>query len=421
MKFLNTELHDLFLPLLKETVFIMIFSVFAFSVNAQQKKKQHEKSILSWPNPVTNDTSSLMLTGDWLPTDSHKIDFDNLPHVPSQHAIVSDVRGVNGVNQHNYLVYYDGKYWIMWSDGPGVEDQVGQRIKYAVSEDGLKWSKPQFLTPEPPKSGKGSEFYGTRTDKGFRYIARGFWLRDGQLLALASLDEAAGFFGKSLQLRAFGLDKNKERWKDIGIVFDNTNNNFAPKKLPTGEWMMSSRQYDYKTTGIHFLIGGNKSLTEWKSFPVFGTSDANLSATEPYWWVLPDNNLMALFRDNHKSGYLYRAFSIDNGRSWSKPIRTNFPDARSKFSGLRLSDGRYVLVSNPNPLKRDPLAISISDDGMVFNKMFYLVGGRHIDYPHVIEHNGYLLIAFAGNAKQSIEVLKVRLSDLDKLKMKPQK
>ncbi|MCO5238434.1 MAG: exo-alpha-sialidase [Chitinophagaceae bacterium] len=421
MMFKHTPLSRFLYSLCRQARGLIILSLFAISVNGQQKEEAGSSSgnhNVSWPDPVTNNRSPLMLTGDWLPANPHDIDFNNLPRVPAKHAVVSDVRGVNGVNQHNYLVYYNKKFWIMWSDGPGVEDRVGQRVKYATSKDGLTWSAPRFLTPEPPGSGKESPYYGTRTDKGFRYIARGFWIRNGQLLALASLDEAAGFFGKSLQLRAFSLDKGEAQWKDIGVVFDNTINNFAPKKLPTGEWMMSSRQYDYKITGAHFLIGGNKNLTEWESFPVWGSND-ELSAEEPYWWVLPDNNLMALFRDNNKSGYLYRAFSIDNGRNWSKPVRTNFPDARSKFSGLRLRDGRYVLVSNPNPEKRDPLAISVSDDGLVFNKMFYLVGGRHIDYPHIIEHNGYLLIAFAGNAKQSVEVLKVKLSDLDKLKMKP--
>ena len=123
---------------------------------------------------------------------------------------------------------------------------------------------------------------------------------------------------------------------------------------------------------------------------------------------------MALFRDNRRSGYLYRSFSTDDGQNWSKPVRTDFPDATSKINGLRLQDGRYVLVSNANPKKRDPLVISISDDGIVFTKMAYLVGGRRVDYPHVLEHEGSLLVAFSGG-KQSVEVLKIRLSDLDKL------
>jgi len=126
---------------------------------------------------------------------------------------------------------------------------------------------------------------------------------------------------------------------------------------------------------------------------------------------------MALFRDNRRSGYLYRLFSTDNGRTWSRPVQTDFPDARSKFHGIRLSDFRYVLVSNPNPERRYPLALSISDDGMVFTKMGYLVGGRHIDHPHVMEHDGYLFVAFAESVKQKIEVLKINISDLDDLDM----
>jgi hypothetical protein len=105
---------------------------------------------------------------------------------------------------------------------------------------------------------------------------------------------------------------------------------------------------------------------------------------------------------------------VDNGRTWSKPVRTNFPDATSKFSGVRLPDGRYVLVSNANPKKRDPLTLAVSRDGIVFNAMGYLVGGRIVDYPHVIEHKGALYVAFA-TAKQTVEVLRVDVAEVDRL------
>jgi hypothetical protein len=370
-----------------------------------------------------------MLSGAWLPEDPHQLDFKALPRVPSAHVVISDVRASGsptgkldhkngGVNQHNYLAHHDGQFWAMWSDGPGIEDRVGQRVKFATSHDGLTWHEPQFLTPIPPNSGPDSPHYATRTDKGMRWIARGFWKRDGDLLALASLDEAAGFFGQSLQLRAFRFDKNSDTWQDAGLVFDNTINNFPPIQLRTGDWMMSRRKFDYKTSGVHFLVGGVKALDDWQSFPVLGSA-SELKAEEPDWWILPDHTLAAVFRDNRRSGFLYRAFSTDDGRTWSKPVKTNFPDATSKISGLRLNDGRYVLVSNPNPKRRDPMTLAISEDGLVFTKMLYLVGGRHIDYPHVIEHGDSLFIAFAGG-KQSVEVLKVKLSDVDAVQMPDQ-
>lgn len=370
---------------------------------------------IDYPDPVTNPSSKLMLEGDWL-KDPHQIDFDELPKISLQHAVVSDVTP-EGVNQHNYLAYYDNRYWLMWSDGPGVEDRAGQVVKYSTSTDGLNWEKPKFLTSYPEGSEPGSPHYNTRTDEGLRWISRGFWEYKGDFLALASLDEAAGFFGPSLSLHAFKWNKESQSWEPHGLVMENAINNFPPKKLPNGEWLMSRRSFDYVERGVDFMVGAEEHFNQWEVYPVFGTS-THLEAEEPYWWILPDNkNLMALFRDNRKSGYLYRSFSTDNGRTWSSPVQTNFPDARSKFHGLRLQDGRYVLVSNSNYKKRDPLTLAISDDGMVFTKMGYLVGGRHIDYPHVLEHNGYLLIAFAGDAKQKIEVVKVKISDLDKITM----
>src|SRR5690606_14364580 len=155
--------------------------------------------------------------------------------------VVNDVSREKGVNQHNYLVYHEGEYWVMWSDGPGIEDRVGQRVKFSRSKDGIKWSVGEYITPSP----KGSVYYGTRTEKGFRYIARGFWVRDGELIALASLDEAAGFFGESLELRGYRWNSEIEKWEDIGVVVTNAINNFPPKQLATGEWMMTRRKFDY--------------------------------------------------------------------------------------------------------------------------------------------------------------------------------
>ena len=378
---------------------------------AQGQVIQH--TISSLPHPENNPNSPVMLTGPWVPDDPHKIDFNRLPRINSEHVVVNDVRNLDGVNQHNYLVFHQGNFWLMWSDGPGVEDRVGQRVAYATSKDGLTWSAPKFITPYPPNSGPDSDVYNTRSEKGLRYISRGFWIRDSELLALVSLDEADKFFGESLELRAFKLNAAEETWKDIGMVYDNTINNFPPKLLPNGEWMMTRRTHD---RNVYMLTGGVEAFDLWKTHPVVMHDESELRPEEPYWWVLPDENLLALFRDNARSGYLFRAFSTDFGRTWTRPVKTDFPDARSKFNGLRLRDGRYIIVSNPNPEKRDPLALSISSDGIVFDKMGYLFGGRRIDYPHVIQHNDFLLIAFSGG-KQSVEILKIHVNELDQFVM----
>jgi len=378
----------------------------------------------SRPHPVTNPSSPVMLIGNWF-GHPHEINERALPEVPREHIVINDVTAANGVNQHNYLIHYGGRFWAMWSDGPQIEDRVGQVVKYATSEDGRTWSDAKYLTDYPPDSGPDSPHYNTRTDKGYRYIARGFWVREpGELLALVSLDEAGGFFGRSLKLLAYRWNPATECWEEKGLVHDNAINNFSPKRLPTGEWMMSRRPWNYRQRGVEFLIGGVEGIDAWSSFPV---PEGPLQAEEPYWWELPDGNLMALFRNNRGSGYIYRSFSTDNGRTWSQPVQTDFPDAASKFHGTRLADGRYVLVSNSHPRSRRYFTLAISDDGMVFDRLFFLLhgvgggsGGSGVDYPMVMEHDGYLYIAHSGGfggRKQSVELQRVKIADLDELSM----
>lgn len=370
------------------------------------------------PHPGTNPGSRLMLAGTWVPADPHTLDFAKLPRLPVEHVVVSDVSSKKGVNQHNYLVHHDGRFWAMWSEGPRVEDMAGQVVKYSTSIDGLRWDAPKPLTGYPPRSGPDSPYYNTRKPEGLRYISRGLWVRDGQLLALVSLDEAAEFFGPSLELRAYRWDPAKGAWADAGVVQKDAINNFAPQRLPSGEWAMTRRKHDYKTTGVELLIGGVEALDRWTSVPVVRGAGADLSlkAEEPIWYTLPDRNLVALFRDNNRSQYLFRSFSTDSGRTWSTPVQTDFPDARSKLFALRMSDGRYALVSNSNPKKRDPMTLAISRDGLVYDRLYYIVGGRHVDYPHMMEHGGHLYIAHSG-AKMSVEIERVRIADIDRTPM----
>ena len=362
----------------------------------------------------TPSASTLMLKLPDFGTDPAKIDFQKLPRVPRRHAVISDVRDRGGkrVNQHAYLAHYAGRYWAIWSDGPGVpvttadkhrnrvpgHDQPGTRVSFATSKDGLTWSRPADLSGPPRRDG-------------FGWIARGLWVRDGQLLALASHFNAPGYPGKGLSLEAFRWDSRQLKWVAHGTVFDDTLNNFPPKMLPNGQWMMTRRDHERQ---VSVLVGGVDGFNKWqvKTMAAYGGTGR---PEEPYWYVLPNQKtLVGLIRDNSGSKRLLRTVSEDNGQTWSDMVKTNFPDATSKFFVLRTSRGYYVMVSNANPRRRDPLTLAVSRDGVVFTHLFYLVGGRHIDYPHIIEHDGQLLIAFSG-AKQTVEVIKVALTDIDAL------
>lgn len=363
----------------------------------------------------------LPVTGE----DPTAIDFGRLPSLRGEHAVVTRGAEPWRFRLHSYLAFHDGRYWCMWSHGPVVEDNPTQHVRYATSDDGLHWSEPRQIVGPSPRSG-------------FRYIARGFWPRDGKLLALASHDEAFNdqgrvhFFGASLKLLAFEWQPGEETWRELGVLYRDAINNFPPQRLPGGDWAMMRRDH---RRNVSLLVGGVTSPLEWSSVPVAAARSVDgFRPEEPDWWTLPDRRLLGLFRDNGRSRRFYRATSNDDGRTWSAPERTNFPDATSKFFCLRTSQGRYVLVSNANPAGRNPLCLAISDDGVTFDRLAKLpipgtipdvASGKEIandrsgkpdtlQYPHVIEHDGQLVIAFSRN-KIAIEVVKLPLTELERL------
>lgn len=339
--------------------------------------------------------------------DPAKIDYSKLPVIPGTHAVVNPPDPVLKFQLHSYLVHHDGRYWCMWSQGPPVEDEPSQHVRYATSEDGLSWSEPKVVVA-PAREGYG-------------YIARGFWARDGELLALAAHYKGKGAFGadKELKLEALAWDRAASAWKPKGVVYENAISNFAPQKLPSGDWMMTRRDPRFN---VYVLIGGVKAFDDWQSVPVVQRlAIPGFSPDEPIWWDQPDRTLVALFRDNASSGRLFHSTSADSGRTWTPPRKTNYPNATSKLFSLRTRRGYRVLISNANPgVGRRELHLAVSGDGRVFTGLGRLgipmPRASTLQYPHAIEHDGHLLITYSRN-KATIEVLRVALADLEPLRV----
>jgi len=361
---------------------------------------------LSAPNPRTNPGSGLMLDLARTGTNPEMIDFSTLPRLPGKHAVITTGTPEWRFRLHEYLAWYKGRYWCIWSHGPVIEDKATQHIRYATSRDGMGWTEhgPVVGPPKP----------------GFGYIARGLWVRDGELLALASLFRAPGYPGKGLSLEAFRWEPGVERWAPAGTVLDDALNNFPPKKLPNGRWLMSRR--DHKQD-VSMVVGGVSAFNDWEILP-FSTyrAEKGKRPEEPYWYVLPDGrSLVGLFRNNVGKS-LIRAFSSDSGRTWSPMVITNFPDATSKFFVVHTSSGYYAMVSNANPIGRNPLCLSVSRDGLVYTGMAVLPipanERESLQYPHAVEHDGQLLVVFS-RGKQTVEIVKIPMSAVDALLAPP--
>ncbi len=180
------------------------------------------------------------------------------------------------------------------------------------------------------------------------------------------------------------------------------------------------------------LVGGTESPLVWKNIPLAIPPGSKFRADEPVLTVLPDGRVIGLFRDNGGSKRLYRALSVDHGRSWSEPLVTNFPDATSKFFTLRTSRGYYVLISNANPApeQRIPLCLAVSEDGITYTRLARLpvptapqdfrprTGVRKaagFQYPHAIEHDGRIQVIYSRDMK-TVETIQVSLDVIDRLR-----
>ncbi len=342
------------------------------------------------------------------------------PHARTPDKIdIEDLR----LNLHNYLMHHEGKFWCIWSDGPKIEDWPTQEIKYSTSRDGLTWGPARSVTGTP--------------EKPFAFIARGLWLRNGELLALGANYRGKGAFGpqteKQLKLQAYNYNPAGESWRFKGTLYENAINNFPPQKLPSGDWILTRRDSRFN---VSVLIGGRKSLSDWQTFPVVQTGEVpGFRPDEPIFWSLPDGTLFALFRDNGGSQRLFHSLSRDQGRSWETPKLTNFPNASSKLFSLKTSRGYRVIVLNANPkVGRRELYLAVSRDGKTFIRLARLdipsppripqklariarklrSGIASLQYPHVTEQSGHLLIAFS-RGKVQTEVFHVSLDDVDAL------
>ena len=325
--------------------------------------------------------------------------------LPGEHHVVFRGEGnVSGYNNHAYIARFADRFWVMWSSSARDGGHTGQHVRFATSTDGKTWSE-------------AGEVTSSRTD-GYD-IARGLWVRDGQLLALVARCSGETRTTKVESLEVHRWSEQTKAWRPAGSIGEGIINNYAPLQLPDGRWLMPYREGELnRVDGV--LIGGVKAIDEWEKVTFPGETGGHL--TEANAVIRADGSIAVHFRDNNRSGFLYRSVSEDGGRTFPEPTRTDFPDCRCKHYCMRLSTGLYLLVNNPRT--RNVLQVAGSPDGKVFTRAAKLRWepvalrheghdkGGHYTYPHAIEHEGNVYFVYAIN-RDDIAVTRVAVRALE--------
>jgi predicted neuraminidase len=136
-----------------------------------------------------------------------------------------------------------------------------------------------------------------------------------------------------------------------------------------------------------------------------------LGLLEPTCVQLKNGSIAMLMRGQF-GGFLWRADSKDNGKTWTDAYQTDIPNPSAMAHLLRLPDGRILLINDNNNKNRDgePLAFWLSDDELKswYIKSDVLCGGK-LAYPHaIVLKDGRVVFVYDFNRRQ-IRFVEVQL------------
>ena len=313
------------------------------------------------------------------------------------------------------LTGWNGKLYCQWQSSAKDEDAPDTRVVYAVSEDGgHTWSDPVELVKDIQVAGVNSNDTA--------YCSSGGWF--------AAKDKLIAYINvwPGLNPRG-GFTYYIESTDGVNWTVP------APVTMADGSPMEAIFEQDphVLVTGrivnaAHFQDGliicpiytdDPYGISGWKKGnftpTVSGTTSVEM---EPSLLVQEDGTIVMIFRDQNSSYQKILSYSLDDGVTWSKPQKSEMPDARTKQSAGNLSDGTAFMAGSPvtNSL-RSPLAVVLSSDGKIFDKAFLLRNNesdpeliyegkakrKGFHYCKSAVYDGYLYVGYATN-KEAVEI-----------------
>jgi predicted neuraminidase len=228
---------------------------------------------------------------------------------------------------------------------------------YLARLDGGRWSKPTKV------------FDGVQDD-GRRFPCWNpvlFRPKDGPILLFAKIGPSPSkWWGVLSTSDDDGQTWSRPRKLPEGILGPIKN---KPIALPDGSLLCPSSAEDEKLGWRVFLERTPDLGKTWSSVGPLNDG-LQIRAIQPSILTHPGGTLQVLCRS--RQGKIAESWSNDLGKTWSPMTLTDLPNPSSGTDALTLLDGRHLLVYNPVPKGRTPLAVALSDDGKSWRQALVL-------------------------------------------------
>lgn len=241
-------------------------------------------------------------------------------------------------------------------------------------DDGKTWSKPELIIPED-----GRAIYQTEVSVIKDEIRCYLTAHDGKFcnyecFVVSSFDNGYTWnnTGKVNEIEGFVFIRGLLINKNGDHILPYQNYPISKEEdlvLHQNNKYIWDSKIEHSKTGTLVSKDGGKTYQKSNDvlFPLFINTQKRWVWSEPTVAYLSNNDLVMLMRVC-KTGYLYKSISKDNGKTWSKPQKTDIPNPSNKAKLINMEDGRIALLNTPNSNlgmgSRTPLSLWISDDDM---------------------------------------------------------
>lgn len=329
---------------------------------------------------------------------------------------------------HPQLAFFKNRMFVAYQLCPSNEDSSDSVAVYSSSSDLNEWTAPEVIGP--PADG------GT-------FRASVGWLQDeDQLCALVLRRDLIGEVTET----EYRSSIDGKSWSDLKMLIPDMMGSANGRAItPGGRTLLlghghrevsGQRQrvaFVYYHDGSDFSKGWKRAETPQEILKYSKADKVTSRGLEPDWFRRPTGELVQVYRDIVRSGYVLASVSADRGEHWSVPLLTHIPDSSNMQCAGNLPDGTCYLITTPGPVNkntprlqpRTPLVLWLSADGVVFDRAFLVRRAppsrrfegksKTFGYSYVgsLVHDGFLYIAYATN-KEDIEMSCIPLASLRK-------